>query len=153
MSTRWYPLYQKGNPQLRIFLPNFWMKMVKPDLEQRKNIVHFHCSMEMTRHDIKNYLEKIYKVPVIKVNTRIALGTIRENELGTIVKDDDIKIAYVHLPRYEKFEYPNLFETDQRKKEKEKEDSIMEETKAGFQAVVEENNKTQPGLPPWFRNF
>jgi large subunit ribosomal protein L23 len=31
MSTRWYPIYQRGNPQLRIFLPNFWMKLVKLD--------------------------------------------------------------------------------------------------------------------------
>ena len=30
MSTRWYPIYQRGNPQLRVFLPNFWMKLVKP---------------------------------------------------------------------------------------------------------------------------
>jgi hypothetical protein len=29
MSTRWYPIYQRGNPQLRIFLPNFWMKLVQ----------------------------------------------------------------------------------------------------------------------------
>ena len=34
MSSRWYPIYQKGNPQLRVFLPNFWMKMVKPDYNQ-----------------------------------------------------------------------------------------------------------------------
>jgi hypothetical protein len=31
MSTRWYPIYQRGNPQLRVFLPNFWMKLVKLD--------------------------------------------------------------------------------------------------------------------------
>ena len=36
MSTRWYPIYQKGNPQLRVFLPNFWMKMVKPNFNQYK---------------------------------------------------------------------------------------------------------------------
>ena len=30
MSSRWYPIYQRGNPQLRVFLPNFWMKLVKP---------------------------------------------------------------------------------------------------------------------------
>ena len=31
MSSRWYPIYQRGNPQLRVFLPNFWMKMVKKE--------------------------------------------------------------------------------------------------------------------------
>ena len=42
-------------------------------------------------------MEKIYKIPVIKVNTRIQLGEIKRNEIGRIVKDDDIKVAYVYL--------------------------------------------------------
>ncbi len=29
-----YPVYWKGNPQLRIFLPLFWMKVVKPEIRQ-----------------------------------------------------------------------------------------------------------------------
>ena len=82
MSSRWYPIYQKGNPQLRVFLPNFWMKMVKPDYNQygastpsNKVTVIFKCtklslklqaqfivSSQMTKHDVKNYLEKIYQV-------------------------------------------------------------------------------------------
>lgn len=47
MSTRWYPLYRRGNPQLRVFLPNFWMKIVKPEHKQPENIVTFHVSLEM----------------------------------------------------------------------------------------------------------
>nr|XP_034833417.1 probable 39S ribosomal protein L23, mitochondrial isoform X1 [Maniola hyperantus] len=98
MSTRWYPIYQRGNPQLRVFLPNFWMKLVRPSANQQPNLVEFHCSMEMTKHDIKNYLEKIYNVPVIDVKTRIALGKFRKDiGKGYIVKDDDIKFAYVTL--------------------------------------------------------
>ena len=88
MSSRWYPIYQKGNPQLRVFLPNFWMKMVKPDYNQygastpsNKVTVIFKCtklsltlqaqfivSSQMTKHDVKNYLEKIYQVK--RNNTR-----------------------------------------------------------------------------------
>lgn len=75
------------------------MKMVKPEHDQPKNVVMFHCSMEMTRYDIKNYLEKIYKVPIIKINTRIAMGTFKRNEIGTIIKEDDIKVAYAFLVR------------------------------------------------------
>ncbi len=26
-----YPLYRKGNPQLRVYLPNLWMKLVNPE--------------------------------------------------------------------------------------------------------------------------
>ena len=88
MSSRWYPIYQKGNPQLRVFLPNFWMKMVKPDYNQygastpsNKVIVIFKCtklslklqaqfivSSQMTKHDVKNYLEKIYQVNSLREN-------------------------------------------------------------------------------------
>lgn len=98
MSTRWYPLYQRGNPQLRIFLPDFWMKLVRPEQNQPKNVVLFHCSMEMTRHDVKNYLRDIYKVPVVEVRTRIELGEFKQNFYKKYIqKKDDIKYAYVTL--------------------------------------------------------
>ena len=93
-----YPIYQKGNPQLRVFLPNFWMKLVKPITEAPPNMVQFACSMEMTKRDVRNYLEKIYNVNVAHVRTRIALGkTRRDPGKGYVVKDDDIKYAYVVL--------------------------------------------------------
>lgn len=93
-----YRLWQKGGPQRRVFLPNFWLKLVKPTHEQPPNIVQFSCSMEMTINDIKNYLEKIYKIDTVNVTTRIALGKTRKDRVnGYIVKDDDIKYAYVTL--------------------------------------------------------
>lgn len=57
MSTRWYPIWQKGNPQLRVFLPNFWMKIVKHENSMPKNMVTFHVSIEMVRicRKIVNY--------------------------------------------------------------------------------------------------
>lgn len=98
MSTRWYPLYQRGNPQLRVFLPNFWMKIIRPTEPQPKNVVTFSVSMEMTKYDVKNYLEKIYKIPVMDVRTRIALGeTKRDTNYGYVTKKDDVKIAYVTM--------------------------------------------------------
>lgn len=100
MSTRWYPIYQKGAPQLRVFLPNFWMKVIRPTEIQPENVVTFSCSMEMTKYDVKNYLEKIYSVPVVDVRTRIAMGpTKRDQVYGYVTKADDIKIAYVTLVR------------------------------------------------------
>lgn len=101
MSTRWYPIYQKGNPQLRVFLPNFWMKLIRPERTQPDNVVTFKVSMEMTKYDVENYLREIYKVPVIEVRTRIALGkTFVDNELKYVKKKDDDKIAYVTLVRW-----------------------------------------------------
>lgn len=52
----------------------------------------------MTKFDIKNYLNKIYDVHPVKVNTRIALGKTKKCPAGGyIIKEDDIKIAYVTL--------------------------------------------------------
>ena len=71
MSTRIYPIYQRGNPQLRIFLPNFWMKLTKMTNTPRTapNVAHFEVSPQMTKVDVKNYLEQIYKIPVVNVFT------------------------------------------------------------------------------------
>ena len=60
-----YPLYRRGNPQLRIYLPNFWMKLLNPEksyVRAPPNCVTFEVSPAMTKLDVKNYLEKIYKV-------------------------------------------------------------------------------------------
>lgn len=74
------------------------MKLIKNEHKIPKNVVTFHVAMQMTRIDIKNYLEKIYKVPVVKVDTRIKLGQIKKSQLtGVMERKDDEKIAYVHL--------------------------------------------------------
>ena len=65
-------MYRRGNPQLRVFLPNFWMKLINPEWVNYKlapNHVMFNVSPGMTSIDVKNYLEKIYKVPVMRVKT------------------------------------------------------------------------------------
>lgn len=74
------------------------MKLVRPGPRQPPNIVHFKCSMEMTKFDIKNYLEKIYNVPVVEVKTRVSLGKFKK-DIGKqyITKEEDAKFAYVTL--------------------------------------------------------
>ena len=53
----------------------------------------------MTKYDIKNYLEKIYNVPVANVRTVNKLGKTRRNDFADyLVKDDDQKIAFITLP-------------------------------------------------------
>ncbi|XP_050349747.1 probable 39S ribosomal protein L23, mitochondrial [Nymphalis io] len=148
MSTRWYPIYQKGNPQLRVFLPNFWMKLVRSEGKQQPNKVTFHCSMEMTKHDVKNYIEKIYNVPVVNVNTRIAMGKFRKDiGKGYVVKDDDVKFAYVTLPKTMKFDFPNIFE----KKKGDGDDDMksLDEAKKSFKNYIE-RNKDRSDVPSWF---
>ncbi|XP_049293641.1 probable 39S ribosomal protein L23, mitochondrial [Anopheles funestus] len=149
MSTRWYPIYQRGNPQLRVFLPNFWLKLLRPEHKQPPNVVQFACSMEMTRHDVKNYLEKIYKVPVVNVRTRIALGnTKRDLVLGYITKEEDTKLAYVTLPNNMKFEFPDIFPTDAKQKIEDDKKSL-EDAKKNHKKFLDKN-KDRPGTPGWF---
>merc|ERR1711963_26388 len=127
MSSRWYPLYNRGNPQLRIFLPNFWMKLVKnKDIKLPPNVVTFQVSSEMTRVDVKNYLERIYKVPVLNVKTintigRTFVSPYQKNEPGTegeLFKDKDIKLAIVTMPVSQEFEFPNVTEGEEEKVQK-----------------------------------
>lgn len=74
------------------------MKLIAPMNKQPSNIVQFHCSMEMTKHDIRNYLEKIYNIDIIEVRTRIAMGKFKKDRLhNSVIKEDDRKLAYVVL--------------------------------------------------------
>ncbi|XP_076761598.1 mitochondrial ribosomal protein L23 [Xylocopa sonorina] len=146
MSTRFYPLYQPGNPQLRVFLPNFWMKLVRPEHDQPKNVVQFHCSMEMTRYDVKNYLEKIYNVNPVHVRTRIALGKTRRIQ-KFIMKEDDVKVAYIVLPKNESFTFPDLLPAVATDEDKHKE--RIQELENNYKQFTKPSKV--PGFPSWFR--
>lgn len=150
MSTRLYPLYKAGNPQLRVFLPNFWMKIIQPIHDQPPNVVQFSCSMEMTRHDIKNYLEKIYKVPVMHVRTRIAIGeVVREPIKGYLIKKDDVKLAYVVLPKEMEFKFPEIFDQEAKEKEKREDEKALEISEDNFKKYLNKN-KNRQGVPSWY---
>ena len=82
------------------------MKLVKnKDIKLPPNVVTFQVSSEMTRVDVKNYLERIYKVPVLNVKTintigRTFVSPYQKNEPGTegeLFKDKDIKLAIVTM--------------------------------------------------------
>jgi len=157
MSTRWYPIYQRGNPQLRVFLPNFWMKLVKPTVVFGKaavpeNKVQFIVSPAMTRIDVKNYLEKIYNVPVLNVKTVNQLGKTRQNAYGAyIVKDDDQKIAFVTLPPDYKFEWPELKIGESENKQKEDSEGDIDNAKEQYAKDVQSDSvKYRPGVPSFF---
>ncbi|KAH6923700.1 hypothetical protein HPB50_005170 [Hyalomma asiaticum] len=138
MSTRVYPLYVKGNPQLRIFLPNFWMKLVKHEKPLPPNEVKFIIPVQMTRYDVKNYLEKIYKVPVADVRTAIVQ-----------VKEDDFRVAFVTLPKGEAFTFPDLF-SKTASSEKEKSMSKQVEEVEEVKKLYLRKDPHREGLPNWF---
>lgn len=148
MSTRWYPRFVKGNPQLRVFLPNFFMKLIKPEVLQPPNVVQFVVSMEMSKFDVKNYLEKIYNVPVDNVVTHVRMGKLRRSRVGGyVVKDDDYKVVYVSLPKGEKFEFPDLF-PEEKEKELDKHKEELEALKVEWNKVTQRNERRR-GVPTW----
>uniref|UniRef100_A0A8C6R151 Large ribosomal subunit protein uL23m n=1 Tax=Nannospalax galili TaxID=1026970 RepID=A0A8C6R151_NANGA len=102
-----YPLYQLGGPQLRVFRTNFFIQLVRPGTAQPEDTVQFRIPMEMTRVDLKNYLEHIYNVPVAAVLTRVQHGSNRKGDHKNLrVKKPDYKVAYAHG---QTFTFPELF--------------------------------------------
>lgn len=57
MSTRLYPLYKANSPQLRILLPNFWMKLLNGFNDQPKNIavVNYYIFKIFTKTKLANF--------------------------------------------------------------------------------------------------
>ncbi|XP_074853917.1 large ribosomal subunit protein uL23m isoform X2 [Carettochelys insculpta] len=147
----YYPLYQLGNPHLRIFRPDFFMKLVRPGVPQPEDTVQFHISMRMTRLDVKNYLEKIYNVPVAAVRTRIQYGANnKRNYKRQKVKIPDYKVAYVQLGKGQTFEFPNLFPE---KEEASEAGSIEDHYKQYMESERQRqtDDPRQGGVPSWFR--
>uniref|UniRef100_A0A2K5MUW6 Large ribosomal subunit protein uL23m n=1 Tax=Cercocebus atys TaxID=9531 RepID=A0A2K5MUW6_CERAT len=94
-----YPLYQLGGPQLRVFRTNFFIQLVRPGVAQPEDTVQFRIPMEMTRVDLRNYLESIYNVPVAAVRTRVQYGSNKRRDHRNVrIKKPDYKVAYVQLP-------------------------------------------------------
>jgi len=99
----------------------------------------------MTKLDIKQYLEKIYNVSVVTVNTHNKMGEIKRNKSNHIIKEEDSKIAYVTLEKDQKFEFPELFGESKKKAE----EDALAELKSNYEKRTYFNLKTN-GVPSWF---
>ncbi|XP_042206487.1 39S ribosomal protein L23, mitochondrial-like isoform X2 [Homarus americanus] len=124
------------------------MKLVKPDAPQPPNVVQFIVSMQMSKYDIENYLEKIYNVQVENVVTHVRMGKCERSFKGYITKKDDYKVAFVTLPRTEKFEFPTLFPESKQEKENEELkqlDVLQDEWNSNTR-----RHKHRHGVPTWF---
>nr|XP_022337033.1 39S ribosomal protein L23, mitochondrial-like [Crassostrea virginica] len=111
-----YPIYRPGNPQTRLFLPQFWMKILRDERNRSPpNSVHFEVHREMGKHDIRQYLEKIYEVKILKIRTYTLEGNKtheRSNDepwLRTTFTTTmfDRKFAFVTLED-STFEFPDI---------------------------------------------
>ncbi|XP_054160090.1 39S ribosomal protein L23, mitochondrial-like [Oppia nitens] len=154
MSSRWYPRYVLGNPQLRVFLPDFWMILKKPLDPLPANQVQFKIPVFMTKWDVKNYLEKIYKIPVIDVRTHVMCGDIKKaktTQKPYLIKEDDYKLATVDLPKDMIFKFPELFPKE--KINETKKDMTDAEKEVEFGKLREKRkryNNKRDNVPDWF---
>ncbi|XP_055342275.1 39S ribosomal protein L23, mitochondrial-like [Paramacrobiotus metropolitanus] len=151
MSNKTYPLWKPGAPQLRIFLPDFLMKLIKPEIPMPKNIVQFEVDLKMSETDVKNYLQKIYKVPVKDVRLRILRGERFRHPVSGSDSEHfkpDKKYAYVTLDRAVRFDWPNLtpeqVEKDQDKELQNYDDAIQKVR------VQRQKHWDRSGAPTWF---
>uniref|UniRef100_A0A915NW00 Pre-mRNA-splicing factor SYF2 n=1 Tax=Meloidogyne floridensis TaxID=298350 RepID=A0A915NW00_9BILA len=111
----WFP----GDGRPRVFLPDFWIKLLEPQkvgyMRLPKNAAMFEVDLRMSRFDVREYLEKIYKFPVRDVRLRNVEGNITwDNPLDkqkrrALWKDEDKKIAFVFFKKDFVAEFPNLF--------------------------------------------
>nr|XP_025948582.1 39S ribosomal protein L23, mitochondrial [Dromaius novaehollandiae] len=126
------------------------MAAVRPGVPQPADTAQFRVSMEMTKVDIKNYLEKIYNVPVVAVRTRIQYGAHnRRNHKNQRVKKPDYKVAYVQLGQGQTFQFPNLFP----EKEQTPEARSFDDFKNKYLEKEKQRQRGDPrrgGVPDWF---
>ncbi|XP_042903476.1 large ribosomal subunit protein uL23m [Parasteatoda tepidariorum] len=148
MSSRVYPQFIKGNPKLRIFLPNFTMKLIKPKMAIPENQVHFIIPLAMTGHDCKNYLQQIYKVNVAQVHTKIITGDLKRTHKNYIIKDPDYKLAIVSLPHGQVFKFPDLFPKEKQEKKDKDQQRLMDQAEGLVKQ--RERNSDRMDVPSWF---
>lgn len=144
MSTRFYPRYLKGNPQLRIFLPDWKMILIKPKTKMPENIISFKVDPRMTDWDVKNYLEKIYKIDVASVKSNIHSGELYRTKTG-LAKKEDYRISHVSLPIGQRFTWPDLFPRHKEKEDQKNMELVKKE-------IIKEGPKgpQAPNAPHWF---
>ncbi|XP_045196571.2 probable 39S ribosomal protein L23, mitochondrial isoform X2 [Mercenaria mercenaria] len=109
----------------------------------------------MNKLDIKQYLEKIYKVPVLSVRTELRTKDIKANTFHkgkitegreTIWREEE-KYAYVQLKK-DKFEYPDFF--GEGGKTEMTENTLNYEAYEKEQGKVISENTSSVGIPFWF---
>ena len=60
---------------VKVWFPNLYMRLVSVQLNKSPPLAILYVPPKMTKHEVKEYLTKIYDVNVIKVNTANFLGT------------------------------------------------------------------------------
>lgn len=135
--------------QARIFLPKWFVKVVRPGRELPDDTVQLHVPLDMSKIDIKNYMEKIYNIPVAKVNTRIQTGKVKTKVYRNDAiqyKSPDVKVAYVIL-KEGSFKFPDLFPPEPEAKIVDDDDNSDD---VGLPKIQDGENKDNQNSQSWF---
>uniref|UniRef100_A0A670XP14 Large ribosomal subunit protein uL23m n=1 Tax=Pseudonaja textilis TaxID=8673 RepID=A0A670XP14_PSETE len=144
-----YPLYQLGNPPTRIFRTDYFLTLVRPGVPLPEDTVQFRIPMDMTRVELKEYLEKIYNVPVAAVRTRIQYGSNKQrDDRNRRIKKPDYKVAYVQLAEGQTFQFPDLFPDKDKAPEPESSEEIENKIEKEKQKKI--NDLKRGDVPNWF---
>ncbi|XP_078239822.1 large ribosomal subunit protein uL23m isoform X4 [Pogona vitticeps] len=145
-----YPLYQFGNPQLRVFRTDYFLTLVRPGVPLSEDTVQFRIPMEMTKVEVKDYLENIYNVPVASVRTRIQYGSMRMRDYKNCrIKKPDYKVAYVQLAAGETFQFPDLFPETKKTIEPGSFEDVQQKYMDKKKEKLSEDVR-RSGVPKWF---
>uniref|UniRef100_A0A5S6R115 Uncharacterized protein n=1 Tax=Trichuris muris TaxID=70415 RepID=A0A5S6R115_TRIMR len=124
MTTRLHRLLPRKYQKALVFLPDCWMKLVKPKETEKlpPNMVKMIVSPEMNADDVREYLKKIYNVPVRDVKMHVEQGKmirhLKEYAApsrmagihGRVIdKEPDVTIAFVTLKKDVQFSFPKLY--------------------------------------------
>ncbi|GMR33604.1 hypothetical protein PMAYCL1PPCAC_03799, partial [Pristionchus mayeri] len=140
MASRLARMWQPGSPQRRVFLPEWWMAALETPTHGRNrlptNCVKFEVHPQMSKHDIREYLEKVYDAPVRSVRTEVQMGEILWQNKADLQyrkamwKEEDKKFAYVFMKKEFNFEWPVMFsdnhEVEEIAKHKKEVDKVKE---------------------------
>ena len=143
-----YPLWYPDNPRVRLFLPLFWLRLIKHEKPMPNDFVKFECHWQMTKADVKQYLEKLYDVDVMDVRVEIKRGEYIKHPAkpGALSPPmDDRKYVYVQL-KNSVFEFPDIF------KKKKPSDDFKEQIKQATNMAIKQINKDRKrgNISDWF---
>lgn len=65
---------------------NWKMVLKRPEKEVESNVVVFETELHATKPEIKQYLEKIYGLNVLKVNTAIQMGKFKRAQTNKLTR-------------------------------------------------------------------
>lgn len=106
----------------------------------------------MTEYDVKNYLEKIYKIPVVNIKTTVQAGKFPVAKGAKfLTHEPDYRLCFVTLPQDWKFTHPDtdLFLKDGKAPDSEEYERNMRQMDE-VKKKAQEKNEGREGIPSWF---